>query len=370
MYQWRGADTPLNREYNAVGDSDLLSVTSIRTLCGTAPALVNWQINNVVNLATGMRQITKIGPRGGVKKVYVKDGEHPGEFVVRMMESRGQQAALDSIRTWLKTTAEEPRDIAAVRGSVVHKMIEMGLPLRVLDDGVIRQHMAAQWAEERRKVKPEVLPDDVNFVQNGMANYWDMRANVPFVLVAREPQLFNLTLGYGGSADAIIWFLGHWVEHSPEDGQYVFVPIPGAAEMMPKLQKAADAGVITLADVEKIGGVLAVGDWKTSAGVYTSHVIQTIAYMAGEFVASDGLIDVRLSKLLEAAMLGLVIHIRPDRWGVDLFEMRPDVLRAFAGSCAYARFLALHGKPDDLFIHSLTGKAEGIVALEVSDDGE
>jgi hypothetical protein len=99
-------------------------------------------------------------------------------------------------------------------------------------------------------------------------------------------------------------------------------------------------------------------------------VIQTIAYMAGEFVASDGLIDVRLSKLLEAAMLGLVIHIRPDRWGVDLFEMRPDVLRAFAGSCAYARFLALHGKPDDLFIHSLTGKAEGIVALEVSDDGE
>ncbi len=375
-YPWPGGDTELNRLYHATEPSDLLSVTSIRTLCGTPYNLVAWMISNVVSLATGTRQITKIGPRGGVKKVYVRDGEHPGEFVARMIETRGQQEKLDEVRKWLKATAEEPRDVAAVRGSVVHKMIEMGLPLSILDEDLIRQHFASQWAEEKRKVKVEVLDDDVNFVQNAMRNYWDMRAVVPFIIIAREPQVYNLTLGYGGSADAIVWFLGYWTdsEETLEDGKVIvskaFLPIPGADQMLGPLQKAADAGVITLEDVEKIGGVLGVGDWKTSAGVYTSHVVQIIAYMGAEFIARDGLIDVRLSNLLEAAMLGLVIHIRPDKWAVDLFEFRQDALRAFAGSVAYARFLALHKKPDDLFIHALTGKAEGIEVSVGEDEGE
>ena len=371
FYPWQGGDTPINREYNAVEPSDLLSVTSIRTLAGTPFQLVAWQIANVVNVAMGTRKITTIGPRGGVKESYAKDGLFPGEFVTRMIATRGAQDQLDEVRKWLRASADEPRDVAAVRGSVTHKMIEMRLPLSVLDDDTIRQHFAAQWAQEKRKVKPEVLDDDVHFVANAMAQYWDMRQQVPFIVIAQEPQVYNLTAGYGGSADVLLWFLGNWVQKhdDPERApEWKFVPLPAADKMTAPLQKAADAGVITLADVKKIGGQLAVGDWKTSKSVYTSHVCQTIAYMSAEFVAYDGVIDKRLSDLLNAANLGMVIQVRPDHWEVDLFEQRQDVLRAFLGSVAFARFLALFKEPTELFIHSISGKAAGTLQSEVADD--
>jgi hypothetical protein len=256
-------------------------------------------------------------------------------------------------------------------------MIEMRLPLSVLDDDTIRQHFAAQWAQEKRKVKPEVLDDDVHFVANAMAQYWAMREAVPFIVVAQEPQAYNLSAGYGGSADVLMWFLGEWkqwdVEEETSEGVIMqegwkFCPLPAADKMMKPLQQAADKGVLTLADVKKIGGQLAVGDWKTSKGVYTSHVVQTIAYMSAEFVASDGVIDKRLSDLLNAANLGMVIQIRPDHWEVDLFEQRQDVLRAFLGSVAFARFLAQFKEPTELFIHSISGKAAGTSESKVEDE--
>ncbi len=371
MYPWPGGDTALNRKWGATEPSDLLSVTSIRTLSGEPFQLVNWKITNVVNLATGTRQVVRIGPRGGVNKKWVKDGEFPGEFVRRMIESDGNN--LDDMRRWVRNQADEPRDIAAVRGSVVHKMIEDNLPLRVIDEEVIRKAFARQWAEEKRKVKPDVLDDDVNFVANGMANYWNMRQTIPFVILAQEPQIYNLTAGYGGSADVLIWFLGHWERRNEgtDEEEVVFVPLPGIglADIV-KWQKEATAGRVTLAIVEEVGGTLAVGDWKTSAGVYTNHVVQTTAYMAGEFIADDYIIDERLSDLLVAAMYGMVIHIRPDHWSVDLFELRKDVLRAFFGSVAFSRFIAMHKTPQSLFIYSMRGQAEDIDELEVVADGE
>jgi hypothetical protein len=373
MYQWPGGDTELNRQYHATEASDLLSVTSIKSLAGENYQLVAWKISNVVNMAMGVRKATRIGPRGGIKEVYVKDGPFPGEFVTRMIESRGKQETLDDTRRWLRQQADEPRDVAAVRGSVVHKLIELKAPLDLVDEDLVRQRMAMQWEEEKRKVKPDVTEEDVHFVINGMRQYWDMRVHVPFVIVAQEPQVYNLTAGYGGSADAIIWFLGEFLKGP--DGKYVFVPLPGydpatetGRSKITLWQKRADKGLLTIEEISETGGDLTVGDWKTSKGVYTSHVIQTIAYMAGEFIAEDGLIDQRLSRILQATTRGLVIHIRPNFWAVDVFDFRQDILRAFYGSVAYSRFLALYRYPDDLFIKKLTGQAPGTDESEVLDD--
>jgi hypothetical protein len=388
MYAWPGADgrpgqdLEVLEKYHATEASDLLSVTSIRSLAGEPYQLVAWKIANVVNLAMGVRKATKIGPRGGVKEVYVKDGPFPGEFVTRMIESRGDQGKLDDNRKWLRSTADEPRDIAAVRGTIVHKLIELNAPLSLVDEDLVRQRFAIQWAEEKRKVKPDVTAEDVSFVINGMRQYWDMRLHTPFVVVAQEPQVYNLTAGYGGSADAIIWFLGNFERGPGEDNDgydpnadYVFVPLPGYDPATPEglaaiagWQKAADKGTLTLAQIKGVGGDLTVGDWKTAKGVYTNHVIQTEAYMSAEFVAEDGIIDVRLSDILEATTLGLVIHIRPNFWAMDVFEWRQDIMRAFLGSVAFSRFLAMHKTPDDLFILKLTGVAPGTDESEVVDD--
>ena len=350
----------------------VLSVTSIRRLNGLNHMLVEWQLGNVTKLAMGIRKQTVIGPRGGVKEVYVKDGPFPGEFVRRMIASKGEQKALDDVRKWLRSTADEPRDIAAVRGSTVHKLIELNVALDRVDDTLIRRRFEDEWRGERRKVKPDVTEDDVNFVLNGMRQYWHMRAEVPFVILAQEPQVWNLTAGYAGSADVLIWFLGTWEEvmFSAEvmgnDGQedmetvskWVFHPLPGIGpEEVRYWQTMSGRGLVTAKTIAEVGGEVVLGDWKTSKGVYTDHVIQMCAYQAAEFVGADGRRDPRLTELLEGSMKAGLFHIRPDGWNLDFTEFRQDVLRAFLGSVAFARFNALYPKPQPLFAASVSGSA-------------
>jgi len=362
IYPWPGGDTELNLRYGAVEQQDLLSVTSIRSLAGQPFQLVNWQISNVVNLAMGTRKSTVIGPRGGVSEKNVPDGEPPGEFVQRMLAVTSQKER-EELRRWLRTTADSPRDIAAVRGSVVHKLIEDRLPTNIIDQAVIYNRMAKQWAEEKRKAPIAISEQDYNFVYNALIQFEDFRQNVPFVIVAQEPQVYNLTAGYGGSADVLMWFLGEW-RRVGEDVE--FFPIPDIDHVA--LQRRADQGRITIDDIDAIGGQLAVGDWKTSKTVYTEHVVQTTAYMSAEFVAEDGIIDERLTAILDKAHLGMVIQIRPDHWEVDLFELRQDVMRAFFGSVAFARFLAFHKTPDTLISYRTEGAAPGTEGSSYTDD--
>lgn len=375
LAQGADADDTMRRVAQCQEPTDVLSVTSIKTLAGEPFQIVNWKIANVVNLAMGVRKQVRIGPRGGVKEVYVKDGPFPGEFVARMMETRAAQEKIDTLRAWLRSTADEPRDIAAVRGSVVHKMIEMNAALDRIDEALIRKFFDQQWKEEKRKVKPEVIDEDIHFVSNGMRQYWDMRAHVPFVIIAQEPQVWNLETGYAGSFDVLMWFLGDWApagECSHEDNGCgeceVFVPLPGVDPAV--LQAKARKGLITIDDISEVGGVLTLGDWKTSKGVYTSHVIQTTAYLAADFVGSDGVIDFRLTDILNATMRGSVIHIRPDKWAVDWFDFRQDALRAFLGSVAYARFLAFNKTPVALFDRTIDGVAPDTEPSQVADDSE
>lgn len=363
VYVWPGGDTDLNLRYGATEAQDLLSVTSIRSLAGMPFQLVNWQVSNVVNLAMGSRKATVIGPRGGVSEKFVGDGAFPGEFVKRMQAVTTQKER-DELRRWLRSTADEPRDIAAVRGSVVHKLIEDRLPTNVIDQAVIYNRMAKQWADEKKRTTPIAITEqDYNFVWNALLQFEDFRTNVPFVIIAQEPQVYNLRAGYGGSADVLMWFLGEWTRR---DDDVLFVPIEGVDH--DGLQRRADQKRITIEDIKEIGGQITVGDWKTSKTVYTEHVVQTTAYMAAEFIAQDGIIDERLTAILAEALLGMVIQVRPDKWEVDLFEMRQDVMRAFFGSVAFARFLAFHKKPDRLLSYRIEGHAPDTERSTYVDD--
>lgn len=230
----------------ATGEStDVLSVTSIRRLAGESFILVNWQLSNLIDVAMGTVKRTVIGPRGGVKEVHVKD-EFPGEFARRLAATNGEQAKLDEVRKWLRSSADEPRNIAAARGTITHGAIEKNISDEAIDREYVEDAFGRLSKRDRDSMKAGVTDEDILFVQRCMTQYWDMRDKVPFVIIAREPQVWNLTAGYAGSADAIVWFLPEGV--TPKD--------------VPK------ANLITQEDIERIGGYTAVGDWKTSKGVY------------------------------------------------------------------------------------------------------
>jgi hypothetical protein len=347
VYEWPGGDTDLHRKYGADKVASVISVTAARSIVGTPFQLVTWQINNLLNLAIGQRRSEwrdySKSKRGRLVKGYKKDGPFPGEFVTRMLATEGNEEELREVRDWLRSTAEHPRDIAAVRGSVVHRLIEMRVPMKALNEEVIRWYMTQQWDQEKRKVKPDVEDEDVDFVGNAVANFWDMRQSFPFVILAQEPQVWNLTAGYAGSADVLIWFL----------------PEGTTKQQMEYWQSQADKGNVTTATIAMAGGSVALGDWKTSPEVYTGHVVQGTAYLAAEFVGQNGIIDERLTELLKGAMEGAIIKIRPDGWEVDRFRYREDVSHAFFGQIALARFLLMNDKPADLFTDTLSGAAEG-----------
>lgn len=327
----------------------VLSVTSIRRLAGISHHLVEWQLGNITRLAMGIRKQTRIGPRGGVKEVYVADGPFPGEFARRLLETEGNEQALDEVRKWLRSSADAPRDVAAVRGSVVHKLIELNVALDRLDEDIIRQRFEDQWRAEKRKVKQAITDDDINFVSNSIKQYWDMRTRVPFVILAQEPQVWSLDAGYAGSADVLCWFLP-------------------TGEGVREWQLQASKGLVTAEVVARVGGAVALGDWKTARRPYTDHVTQMHAYLAAEFVGSDGKRDARLTDLLNGMMEAVLFHIRPDGWSVDFIDFRPDILRAFLGSVAFARFLATYPEPNELFTRSISGKAGDTDESEYIDD--
>lgn len=344
MYDWPGGNTDLHVKYKATEPATVISVTAARSVVGIPYQLQAWQINNVVNLATGQRRAEwrdySKSARGRAVKGYKKDGPFPGEFVTKMLDTQGDEEKLRDVRAWMKVTADEPRDVAAVRGSVVHKLIEVRAPLKSLSEEVIRWYIDQQWVEEKRKVLPTVTDEDVDFVGNAMANYWDMREHVPFVILAQEPQVWNLRVGYAGSADVLIWFLP-----------------PDQADKVKFWQDQANKQLVTVETIAMVGGTLGLGDWKTSPEVYTGHVVQGTAYMAGQFVGRNGVIDDRLSQLLKATMLGLIIKVRPEGWEVDRFPYTEEVSQAFFGEVMLARFLLMHEKPADLFSETISGNA-------------
>ena len=110
-------------------------------------------------------------------------------------------------------------------------------------------------------------------------------------------------------------------------------------------------------DIEGVGGEVVLGDWKTSKDVHTDHVIQVTAYMSAEFIATDGVIDERLTAIIRAAHKAALVNVRPNGWGIHEIAFRDDVLLAFLGSVQLARLLVTYQQPDKLF--TISWKSEG-----------
>jgi hypothetical protein len=317
--------------------TDVLSVTSIRKLCGEPFSLVNWQLANIADAALGTMKRTVIGPRGGIKDKRLIE-EYPCEFAQKYDAAAGSQDKIDGLRQWLREQADEPRNIAAIRGTIVHEAIEKNIAWNAIERPYVESAAANLSKRDRDRMKKGVQEEDVFFVRNAVRQYWAMREAVPFVLLAREAQIFNLTAGYAGSADALAWFL-------PKGMTVLDVP---------------PAGRVTMNEIARFGGRLAVLDWKTATDVYTDNVVQITAYGAGEFVGSGGVIDHRLTEILHNTTVGGIMHVRPNNWGVHLFEFNQEVVRAFLGSCVFARFLAKYPKPQPLFCEEIKGESEEV----------
>jgi hypothetical protein len=321
---------------------DLLSVTSIRTLTGISYNLVNWQLANLADAALGTMKRTVIGPRGGVSEKR-QVWEYPSEFAVKYGESGGKQEAIDNLRKWLREQAESPRNIAAMRGTMVHEAIEKNVQWDRIERPYVESAFAALSSRDKKRAGRGVSDEDVNFVRNAMRHYWAMRDELPMVILAREVRVVNLTAGYAGTFDALAWLLPNAETRS--------------------VVSTLGINSITLADIERIGGRIVLLDWKTSADVHTDQTIQAHAYLAAEFAVVDGKRDVRITELLNAAMEGGIAHIRPSGWALYLFPYEDAAVWAFLGSCAFARFLAQHSKPDAIWSKVYKGESN-----EVDDD--
>jgi hypothetical protein len=226
---------------------------------------------------------------------------------------------------------------------MTHEAIEKNVAWDRIERPYVESAFAALSLKDRRKVKRAVSDEDVSFVRNGVRHYWDMRTEIPMLLLAREVRVVNLTAGYAGTFDALAWLMGT-VEHG-------FFRMATTAQM-------ADARLVrnpTLTDIQRIGGTLALLDWKTGKDLHTDQVVQAHAYLSAEFAVIAGKRDERITALLNKAQFGGLAHIRPNGWGLHLFPYEPEAVRAFLGSVAFARFLAAHPEPTSMFTATLRG---------------
>ena len=320
-------------------DVRVLSVTSIRRACGETFNLVNWQIANILDVLTGMEKATIVGPRGGVSEKRVST-EWPPVMLIKLFATEGAEAKLMKFRAEWKDLANQPRDRAGARGTIVHECIELDVKPELIDVDYVTAARNRLDARDRNKMKT-VTEQDVRFVERCVAWYWNMRRKHPFVILAREPQVWNLSVGYSGSADALFWFL----------------PEGTTREQLVGWRKLARQGLVSMEDIEGVGGEVVLGDWKTSKDVHTDHVIQVTAYMSAEFIATDGVIDERLTAIIRAAHKAALVNVRPNGWGIHEIAFRDDVLLAFLGSVQLARLLVTYQQPDKLF--TISWKSEG-----------
>jgi hypothetical protein len=252
-YLWQGIEVP--------------SVTSIRRVVGMPFDLHNWALSQVIDRAvTGHDVVEAMLNRPAKPRERVRD-----KNVVR------------ETRTWLRAAATEQRDRAGDRGTRIHDAISIDLPLAECDSDV--RPYVAQWRH--------------------------FMTTRHVTVVWAERQIWNLTLGYAGTADALLGF--------PD-------------------------------------GHTAVVDYKSSSGVYIDHAVQLAGYAMAEFVGENDVRDeVATAQLKNAQHMG-VLHLGPTFWEYVEIRATPALLAGFAGSLAFARFLNDHRNSiDPLVVSRISG---------------
>lgn len=234
------------RFYNWQGRR-LPSVTTIRRLAGLPWGLHEWALGQLATFAID-----------NIAELYTRLGSGtPGVAAVVRHELRGA------------ATAE--RDRAANLGSAVHEAAAAGKALTDVSADIaprLRQYQA--WLAESRA---EIL--------------------------GSEFQLWNLTVGYAGSADLLCRF--------PDGSIWVI-------------------------------------DIKTGKGTYAEHVLQLVPYLMAEFVGSDDVQDDRLTGYLRQARGVALLHLTDAGWEFRSLEATGDAWAAFRGLLEFGMWMT--GHPD------------------------
>jgi len=251
-YSWEGRELP--------------SVTSIRRMAGVPFGLHNWAIGKVVSRALDSSE----------------------DIEARLATVRGT-ADLPAVRALLahelRTASTDERDAAARLGTAVHDA-----------------------AAEGR------LPEDVPApLRPRLRQFRHWLAVSGAEVVASEFQCWNLTVGYAGTADALVRL---------RDGRIWLV------------------------------------DYKTGKGVYGEYALQLIAYLMAEFVGSDNVVDEETTALLREAVGMAVLHLENGRWEFRAVRADAETWNAFRGLLAFAVWMRDHGPADSITTAVREGKAD------------
>ena len=238
----------------------LPSVTTVRRLAGLPHGLHQWAINQTIDAAVG----------------------HATELAARV--SRNDAADLVLLRHELRQASTAERDKAADLGT--------------------RVHAAAADAKSLSEV-----PDDV---RPRLAQYQDWLAQSKAEIIASEFQVWNLTVGYAGTADLLCRF--------PDGSTWVV-------------------------------------DLKTGKGVYGEHALQLIPYLLAEFVGTDDVVDDETTGHLQAATGVAVLHLTATGWGFHSLRADMDTWAAFRGLLRFATWMYDHETIESVTVASRKGSA-------------
>lgn len=230
---------------------DLPSVTSIRRMAGLPHGLHQWALGKVIDAA--------INGHKGI-----------GERL-----ASGDPGAVALIKHELRAAATAERDAAASLGTAVHDAAAAGLTLD--------------------EVSSAIAPR--------LQQFYDWLAKSGAEILGSEFQVFNLTLGYAGTADALV----------------------------------------RLRD-----GSIWVVDYKTGKGVYGEFALQLIAYLMAEFVGENDVVNEELTALLLQASGMAVLHLAGDGWEFRALEADPRTWSAFRGLLSFATWMKEHDSADSI----------------------
>lgn len=237
---------------------DLPSVTTIRRMAGIPFGLHNWAIGKVVDRA--LDEWSELGEK-------LRTGDPADTALVR---HRLRQAATDE------------RDAAARLGTAVHDAAATG---KALTD-----------------VPPDVAPR--------LRQYLDWLEKSGAEILGSEFQVWNLTVGYAGTADLLCRF--------PD-------------------------------------GSIWVVDLKTGKGIYGEYALQLLAYLMAEFIGEDDTRDERLSGLLAQARGVAVLHLADDHWEFVSLRADGETWTAFRGLLAFGLWMRDHEARESFALGSRKG---------------
>lgn len=245
----------------------LVSVTTVRRMAGIPFGLHNWAIGQVIDAAIDRDM-----------------GHRITDYFERPVED--DAAELAAIRKELRRAATAERDRAAALGTAVHD--------------------AAATGQRLDLVAPELRPR--------LAQFYNFLEVSGIEVVATEFQVWNPTVGYGGTVDLL--------------GRHR-------------------------------NGTLRVIDLKTGKGIYNDHALQVTAYARAEFAGNDDTINEPLTALLHEAGAPAILHLADDGW--EFIVLKPDeelgAWRAFRGLMAFSMWSYGHSDPDSFTAAKRDGKA-------------